>query len=164
MKLPFTWKGMIAMIKQCVNVRTNQFHDIQWRSFSKRETRRAIKTFHGVRLADNTTDFIFRKHAPAQPWYSSDENALETTCFLRWELYKLAFIALQLTVKHRSEFLLRDASLKCLKGIVKKSDAWVAFSSIIRTRDRSDTRLLSSSRFESRYKLYDIINISYKVF
>lgn len=153
MKLPLTWKGMIAMIKQCVNVRTNQFHGIQWRSFSKRETRRAIKTFHGVRLADNTTDFIFRKHAPAQPWYSSDENALETTCFLRWELYKLAFIALQLTAKHRSEFLLRDASLKCLKGIVKKSDAWVAFSSIIRTRDRCDTRLLPSSRFESSDKI-----------
>ena len=54
-------------------------------------------------LAKHTTDFIFRKRAPVQPRCSSDENALETTCSLRTRVVvSLAFIASQLTAKHRS--------------------------------------------------------------
>lgn len=51
--------------------------------FPRRETQRAIKTFRDVRHSvANTTDFIFRKRSLDS---SSDENALETTRFLRWE-------------------------------------------------------------------------------
>lgn len=89
--------------------------------FPRRETQRAIKTFRDVRHSvANTTDFIFRKRSLDS---SSDENALETTRFLRWEERKggplyinwLAFI-------ERNTSQCGIPSLKCLKGIVEKRE------------------------------------------
>lgn len=121
------------MADELRHARANQFSPLYRDDHSpRRETQRAIKTFRDVRHSvANTTDFIFRKRSLDS---SSDENALETTRFLRQNgvlpplsLYIyinwLAFIE-----RNTSQYGI--PSLKCLKGIVEKrgeGNAQVAF-------------------------------------
>lgn len=74
--------GEDEMADELRHARANQFSPLYRDDHSpRRETQRAIKTFRDVRHSvANTTDFIFRKRSLDS---SSDENALETTRFLR---------------------------------------------------------------------------------
>ena len=99
----------MAMDKlDCLDIRTkgSSCGALVYRGDRFRSVRRSVQLKLSAMsgwLAKHTTDFIFRKRAPVQPRCSSDENALETTCSLRTRVVvSLAFIASQLTAKHRS--------------------------------------------------------------